>query len=145
MASFEPFVSSDPFSMSTFNSKLGGAFGKVDEGLASASKITLVFNGSLSDGTQVIIPENTKYLISLINGTGCVCAKNINNEYPHFGEYYGVLADGRVRTTKQSFTISRTGIVNSCWIVNITAGSTGNEINVYKNRTFDRTVIYAVE
>lgn len=30
MASFEPFVSSDPFSMSTFNSKLGGAFGKVD-------------------------------------------------------------------------------------------------------------------
>lgn len=24
MASFEPFVSSDPFSMSTFNSKLGG-------------------------------------------------------------------------------------------------------------------------
>lgn len=30
MASFEPFVSSDPFSMSTFNSKLGGAFEKVD-------------------------------------------------------------------------------------------------------------------
>lgn len=33
MASFEPFVSSDPFSMSTFNSKLGGAFGKVDAAL----------------------------------------------------------------------------------------------------------------
>lgn len=33
MASFEPFVSSDPFSMSMFNSKLGGAFGKVDAAL----------------------------------------------------------------------------------------------------------------
>lgn len=30
MASFEPFVNSDPFSMSTFNTKLEGAFGKVD-------------------------------------------------------------------------------------------------------------------
>lgn len=29
MASFEPFVSSDPFSMSTFNSKLGGHLGKL--------------------------------------------------------------------------------------------------------------------
>lgn len=28
MASFEPFVSSDPFSMSTFNSKLGGGIWK---------------------------------------------------------------------------------------------------------------------
>ncbi len=30
MASFTPFVGTDQFSMSTFNSKLGGAFGKVD-------------------------------------------------------------------------------------------------------------------
>lgn len=29
MASFEPFVSSDPFSMSTFNSKLGGHLEKL--------------------------------------------------------------------------------------------------------------------
>ena len=29
MASFEPFVSSDPFSMSTFNTKLGGHLGKL--------------------------------------------------------------------------------------------------------------------
>ena len=41
MASFEPFVSSDPFSMSTFNSKLGGAFGKV---LGKAEKIGVLHN-----------------------------------------------------------------------------------------------------
>lgn len=29
MASFEPFVSSDPFSMSTFNTKLGGHLEKL--------------------------------------------------------------------------------------------------------------------
>lgn len=53
MASFEPFVSSDPFSMSTFNSKLGGAFGKVDVALEAmtdplgllkyAGKITKIY------------------------------------------------------------------------------------------------------
>lgn len=36
MASFEPFVSSDPFNMETFNTKLGGAFGKVDAATESA-------------------------------------------------------------------------------------------------------------
>jgi hypothetical protein len=35
MASFEPFVSSDPFNMETFNTKLGGAFGKVDTAIAN--------------------------------------------------------------------------------------------------------------
>lgn len=44
MASFEPFVSSDPFSMSTFNSKLGGAFGKVD---ADVSATTTTANNAL--------------------------------------------------------------------------------------------------
>lgn len=39
MASFEPFVSSDPFSMSTFNTKLGGAFGKVDENVNEALEV----------------------------------------------------------------------------------------------------------
>ena len=37
MASFEPFVSSDPFSMSTFNTKLGGAFGKVDADVSTTA------------------------------------------------------------------------------------------------------------
>ena len=44
MASFEPFVSSDPFSMSTFNSELGGAFGKVD---ADVSATTIIANNAL--------------------------------------------------------------------------------------------------
>ena len=45
MASFEPFVSSDPFSMSTFNSKLGGAFGKVDADVkTNADAISAVQN-----------------------------------------------------------------------------------------------------
>lgn len=39
MASFEPFVSSDPFSMSTFNTKLGGAFGKVDKNVSDAQTV----------------------------------------------------------------------------------------------------------
>ena len=39
MTSFEPFVSSDPFSMSTFNTKLGGAFGKVDADVSATQSL----------------------------------------------------------------------------------------------------------
>lgn len=39
MASFEPFVSSDPFSMSTFNSKLGGAFDAVDKNVGDVATV----------------------------------------------------------------------------------------------------------
>ena len=51
MASFEPFVSSDPFSMSTFNSKLGGAFGKVD---ADVSNAATVANNALEAANDAI-------------------------------------------------------------------------------------------
>lgn len=37
MASFTPFVSSDPFSMSTFNTKLGGAFDSVDKNVSDVA------------------------------------------------------------------------------------------------------------
>lgn len=47
MASFEPFISSDPFNMETFNTKLGGAFGKV---LGKAEKIGVLHN-EISNGT----------------------------------------------------------------------------------------------
>lgn len=51
MASFEPFVSSDAFSMSTFNSKLGGAFGRVDEAIASAGNCKIATGSYVGTNT----------------------------------------------------------------------------------------------
>lgn len=52
MASFEPFVSSDPFSMSTFNSKLGGAFGKVDEAIGAAGNCKIATGSYVGTGNS---------------------------------------------------------------------------------------------
>lgn len=66
MASFEPFVSSDPFNMETFNTKLGGAFGKVDADVKSALLTpVLLYSGQI--GTTEVsfttpIPENAKFI-----------------------------------------------------------------------------------
>lgn len=48
MASFEPFVSSDPFNMETFNSKIGGAFDKVDG--KAGMKMTVLWENPNSTG-----------------------------------------------------------------------------------------------
>ena len=75
MASFEPFVSSDPFAMRTFNSKLGGAFGKVDEAINKAGlKLTKVFQGTVATGTTktpftINIPSDAKIILVTIGTT----------------------------------------------------------------------------
>lgn len=71
MASFEPFVSSDPFNMETFNSKLGGAFEKVDKNVKSALLTpVLLYSGEI--GTTEVsfttpIPENAKFIMISTN------------------------------------------------------------------------------
>lgn len=66
MASFEPFVSSDPFNMETFNTKLGGAFGKVDADVKSALLTpVLLYSGQIGEievSFTTSIPENAKFI-----------------------------------------------------------------------------------
>ena len=86
MASFEPFVSSDPFSMSTFNTKLGGAFGKVDADVSALQTAAAGF-GNCSIETQSY------------TGTGTYGASNPNSltftKKPKtvliFGQYFFLL------------------------------------------------------
>ena len=77
MASFEPFVGTDPFDMKTFNSKIGGAFNKVDGDVANATttasqaidktlkRTVLLLNKNLSTTPVNFteqMPENTKFV-----------------------------------------------------------------------------------
>ncbi len=65
MVSFEPFVSSDSFSMSTFNSKLGGAFGKVDEAIAAAGNCKIATGSYVGTGNSSGNNDNPLFAVTL--------------------------------------------------------------------------------